>query len=234
MLSHYRIGLTLRSSNATSYFEERDSISYDWIRFLDKSGLYPILIPNALRDPVLYIKKADIDILVLTNGEDFRRKYYHNPKYFEPKFNPARDKSELLLLEWAIKNDIPTLAVCRGFQFVNIYKGGKLIPFLKENIDGGINHVATNHSIKILDNNLEFLNKSRTSKVNSFHNHGIIKSTLGSDLIPFAIATDGVIEGFYLKNKPLLGIQWHPERKGSNNFIQKQLFKYFIDNGKWW
>ena len=69
---------------------------------------------------------------------------------------------------------------------------------------------------------------------NSYHNQGITSENLGNGLVPFAITDDGIIEGFYVRDEPILAIQWHPERKLSNNHFNNQIPIDFLINGAWW
>ena len=84
-------------------------------------------------------------------------------------------------------------------------------------------HSGTNHLISIEENN--FLRKGSV-EVNSYHNYGIQASDLAQDLIPFAYALDGTIEGAYHKELNWIGIMWHPERSKSDidHLIMQHLF----------
>src|SRR4029078_7944847 len=54
-----------------------------------------------------------------------------------PSTDPAqdrRDAGELRLLEAALGRDLPTLSICRGFQLLNVLRGGDLIQHLPEEV----------------------------------------------------------------------------------------------------
>ena len=54
-----------------------------------------------------------------------------------PATDPAqahRDAGELALLARALERDLPTLAICRGFQLLNVLRGGDLVQHLPETV----------------------------------------------------------------------------------------------------
>ena len=46
------------------YDEKRDSISHDWINFLQKIDCIPILIPNNLHNVENYITDLNLDAII--------------------------------------------------------------------------------------------------------------------------------------------------------------------------
>jgi len=112
-----------------------------------------------------------------------------------------RDENERKILDYAHKNMTPVIGICRGFQFLNHYFGGKL-----EKVSG---HANVNHALEVSrGHNFDFL----PSSVNSFHNYCIPISGLASELIPIAFDQDGNVEAAYHPDHNMMGIMWHPER----------------------
>ena len=72
--------------------------------------------------------------LILSGGNDLY-------SLIKLKENLIRDKNEIKLIKFALKNKIPILAVCRGFQLV--------AKFFKCKIFKIKDHVRTNHIIRI-------------------------------------------------------------------------------------
>lgn len=232
----FRIALTMRVVSAEGYNEPRDAISHDWILMLKKKGWEPILIPNVLKDPVSFVKDVGIKAIIFSNGEDIHPSRYGGcisaTKY---NYSLERDSTEFALLEWAHSQNIPIMAVCRGLQVVNVYFGGSIVHEIEKVVSSGsLRHVATTHDIEIIDPSTRNFFKKNKGRVNSYHRHGILGSNLGSGLVPFAKTADGVIEGFYALNKPVLAVQWHPERSGPEDFCQSDLILHFLKKGPWW
>jgi putative glutamine amidotransferase len=63
--------------------------------------------------------------------------------------------------------------------------------------------------------------------VNSVHWQGI--DQLGDGLVVEALAPDGLIEAFSVKNAPsfALAVQWHPEWKVMETSFYRKIFQWF-------
>ena len=76
-----------------------------------------------------------LDGIVFSGGIDIDPAHYGADRH--PATDPAqahRDAGELRLLEAALERDLPTLAICRGFQLLNVLRGGDLIQHLPEEV----------------------------------------------------------------------------------------------------
>lgn len=209
-----KIGITLRIEHIEKYNEKRDAISHDWVKFLGISNGLPIFIPNTLEDTKDFLKKMDLDGIILSGGDN-------------KGDDIERDNTEKKIIELAIQEKIPVLGVCRGMQVINDFFGGSLT------ISTDSKHVAQHHEIQLIGNNPQELFQSERIKVNSFHNNLIKKDTLGENLQEFAVSeNDATIEGFYHKNLPIIGIMWHPERE-ENSQNELKLMKCFYEKLFW-
>ena len=203
-----KIGITSRVVEAETYAEKRDAISQDWTTFIQKINGIPIYIPNSLLDIESFANELKIDALVLSGGDNVG-------------FPPEREKTEHALINFAMKNEIPLLGVCRGMQKINQFFGGSQDKLETDE------HVNNEHQIKIHDKKLLNIFGSEIINVNSFHHNIIKEKTLGQDLIPFALSNiDDTIEGFYHQKFPFFGVMWHPEReqKEFDKGMMNQLF----------
>ena len=203
--------LSMRVSQAESYYEERNSIAFDCIDFFESLGFFIYLVPNNTKYLDKYLK-LDVDLVVFSGGNNLNPELYKSNMSLEDVY-PTRDKTENKLLHFAIKNNIKVLGICRGLHLINVYFSGQL----NHNI---ANHVNKNH--KLLSNN----SLLDGTKVNSFHNHSLTEKNLSEKMIPIAETEDGTIECAIHINKSILGIQWHPERQKNNS--DRELISQFL------
>jgi len=210
------IAISSRITNAVNYVEYRNSLAMDWDEYSNKLSILPVIIPNKYSDVIKYFEKLNINGLILSGGNNITPSLY-GASYDASDSFPERDQTEMKLIDYCLEKDIPILGVCRGMQIINIYFGGTLT----QNIQ---NHVNKNHKINISKYN-EYFGESHV--VNSFHNFGIYKTDLGDDIEVFAESDDGLIEGIYHKTRRVVGIQWHPERKPTDNISEKFIKDFF-------
>jgi putative glutamine amidotransferase len=152
--------------------------------------------------------------------------------------DPARDALTLQLIRAAIDMGVPVLAICRGFQELNVAYGGSLYQAVQEQV-GKSDHrepkdlpldtqYAVSHSINIAKNShLESILGAENIMVNSLHGQGIDR--LGAGLSAQAYAPDGLIEAIGVDNAEafVLGVQWHPEWKVMESPESYAIFKAF-------
>ena len=154
--------------------------------------------------------------------------------------DPHRDAVTLPLAKRALETGVPLLAVCRGFQELNVALGGTLHQKVHE-VSGYHNHVENKddpldvqygpaHPVHLTDGGvLRELAGADTVMVNSLHAQGVAK--LGNGVTVEAIADDGLIEAFRVDDGPgfALAVQWHPEWQVMNNEFSIAIFKAFGD-----
>ena len=186
-----------------------DNLDIRWINFLLRCDLFPIIVPNNIRYIKEFYKNEKIDGILLTGGD--------NPQETDKKLS-TRAKVEKFLIKKAIENNIPILGVCRGMQAIQIY--------FKSNLKRVVNHVNTEHHLKIKNKDLFQEVILNYKKVNSYHDFGVKKDN--KYLITLAKSDDGVIECVSHIEKKILGIMWHPERQAKTNINDIKLFKIFF------
>lgn len=207
-----RIAVSMRIVENQTYAETRDAVSHDWITFLQRFDVTPILVPNVLDDPTRFLELLRVEGLILTNGEDVGATLPpENGALKSP--HRHRDATECSLASFALERHLPIFGVCRGFQFLNVYFGGSVTRDISHTCQGAGEHVTrAGHPVDVVDPRFRgVLGVSRLT-VNSFHTSGVTSGNLAPGLRPFAVASGGIVEGWYHSEFDVLAIQWHPER----------------------
>ena len=136
--------------------------------------------------------------------------------------------------------DKPVMAICRGFQELNVVMGGTLHQRIHE-LPGKNDHRGGKdrplkdiyerqaHSMITQKGGLfERLGLPAEFTVNSLHQQGVDK--LGNNLQVEALSDDGVIEAISVPGKRfVLGTQWHPEGDWYLNDTSKRILSAFRD-----
>ncbi len=106
------------------------------------------------------------------------------------------------------------LAVCRGFQVLNVARGGDLVQHLPD-VVGSEQHrelkgVFSDHGVKIEDGSRLGAVLGDRAPVKSHHHQGV--GRVGDGLVEVAWADDGTIEGLEDPQRRFaVGVLWHPE-----------------------
>lgn len=160
-----------------------------------------------------------LDGLVLSGGGDV------DPARYGGRANDAvygvdfdRDEFEIELALVAEARRLPTLAICRGLQVVNVALGGTLIGDIPTET-GSADHTVIGHRVfnghqhVRLDptSRLAAVVRSTDIEVNSIHHQAV--RDLAPGLRAVGWADDGIIEAVEPQTDgwPLLAVQWHPE-----------------------
>jgi putative glutamine amidotransferase len=201
----------------------------------------PMLIPALGAELDLSAILAACDGLMLTGSPSNVEPHHYRGPASAPGtlHDPSRDATTLPLIPRAVEAGVPVLAVCRGFQEMNVAYGGTLHQRLHE--AGFSDHredesdplevqYGPAHEVLLEPGGL-FRNISGEDRleVNSLHWQGV--ETLGRDLKVEARAPDGVIEAFRVADAPTfaVGVQWHPEWQFDKNPFSRALFAAFGD-----
>ena len=204
----------------------------------------PVAIPS-LQPPLdLATLLDDLDGLLLTGAYSNIEPHHYGAAPAGPDLSdPARDASTLPLVSIAIAKRVPVLAVCRGLQEVNVALGGTLHPKVHA-VEGFDDHredttdpldvqYAPSHAVHLVPGGLLARIAGGTeARVNSLHGQGLDR--LGDGLRVEATAPDGLVEAVSLAPRPdgdpgpfLLGVQWHPEWRVTENPFYLGIFHAF-------
>ncbi|QIM19680.1 gamma-glutamyl-gamma-aminobutyrate hydrolase family protein [Leucobacter coleopterorum] len=170
-----------------------------------------------------------LDGLLVPGGADV------NPRRYGEEPGPAtsvadfsvQDQFEADMMAAAIAQRIPVLAICRGFQLLNVEHGGNLVQDLAADSPhrNGVHEVALEP-----DSRLAAVVGAVSLPVSSYHHQAI--STVGVGLRVVGLAPDGVVEALEHSSAELLAVQWHPEDTAAVEPAQHAIFQWLVDRAR--
>ncbi len=162
-------------------------------------------------------------------------RYGREPHHALGSVHPAKDETDLLMLEQLEKRRIPLLAICFGMQILNVHRGGTLIQDIPSQMPEAIKHDQGSprdrhsHRVRLLEGSmLATLASTSGALVNSHHHQAI--ETVGSDLIATAWTADGLVEALEdsRRDRFVVGVQWHPEYGWRHDDFSRALFSRLV------
>lgn len=206
----------------------------------DGAGGLPLLLPS-LAPPLAVddLLSACDGFLFTGSPSNVDPAQYGGPPARAPEWaDLSRDALALPLIRAAIAAEKPVLAICRGFQELNVALGGTLYQHVHE-VEGRMDHREHDsdpldvqwgpaHDICVTtDGLLAAITGKSQFAVNSLHGQGI--DHLAPALQVEATAPDGQIEAVAMAEPKgfLLGVQWHPEWLWQTNAVSQAIFAAF-------
>ncbi len=190
-----------------------DMLETDYVNFFRtffspvSKNIVAIPVNNHPKNTKALLENILPDLIILTGGGNVIDVSCCNGQ----DISISRELTERILYTFASKKKIPVLAICRGMQFVNLQHGGAL-----SKIEG---HIGPH----------QVISNQTTYTVNSFHHFGIKTDNLAEGIDVAAICKESnVIEAYGSVSKRILGIQWHPEREGSDPMLLKNLCHKYL------
>lgn len=234
-----RIGISYRTRK-----EElaSDRSRYDlYVEAVRMAGGEPVEVSLGLSTSALTDLARALDGFLLPGSPaDVNPSRYGAPRH--PKCADAdadRERTDCGLLENALGDQKPVLAICYGAQSLNVFLGGSLIQDIPAELDTSIHHDWDRqggepepfHSARAEQGSeLTELARAFDLRVNSSHHQSILKP--GRDLRVTATAPDGVVEAveWIGDRNTIVGVQWHPERMVETDRLARALFESLVDS----
>ncbi len=211
------------------------AVPESYIRAGRRAGGRPVLLPpgeiSADVDPADLL--APFNGLLLIGGGDIEpRRYGASDRKEIYGVEPDRDEDEIELVLAADRTSLPTLAICRGAQTVNVAFGGTLHQHLPD-LEGLIPHGTpgggkpTVHDVRVAPaSRIRRATRAEVLATSSHHHQGIDR--LGVGLVPTAWSGDSLVEGLERERGWLVGVQWHPEDTAAGDDAQQALFDELV------
>jgi putative glutamine amidotransferase len=222
--------------------DELQSVTHMYLKGVaEHMNVQPVLIPAPMKNgrfqPAPIMDRLDGILMTGSTSNVHPSRYRHEETEAHKPFDLARDDAAFQLFDIAIERDMPLLAICRGFQELNVACGGTLTPTVHE-IDGRIDHrmpesddvdvkFGVQHRVNFTQGGyLHGLLGAQDAAVNSLHWQAVDR--LGDKLAIEAQAEDGTVEAVkHTEAEFCVGVQWHPEYQAGENIISAPLFGDF-------
>lgn len=195
-----------------------------------------LLHPGSGGDPVALAEAAAG--IVMCGGDDLEPWRFGEEPLAGAKLAlvPDQDALDWTVLDVARRRRIPTFAICRGLQVLNVLLGGTLWQDIPMQAPSDVNHnipkprEALAHTVRALPGEgwLFDLLGPEPRWVNSRHHQALRR--LAPDLVPVAASEDGLVEAVVGRDPGwwLAGVQWHPENLTADE-LQLALWRAFRD-----
>jgi putative glutamine amidotransferase len=197
----------------------RVRVNEAYTRSVERAGMLPVVVPPFEDERRAAAIAACVDGILLTGGEDVdRARYGAVPRAETDAPHVARDRSEIALVVAAKTMAVPTLAICRGLQILNVALGGTLIQDIPSERPGALPHALSGprdrrtHAVHAHEGSrLATALGASDLEVNSSHHQALDRVASGINVT--ATAPDGIVEGAESDDDRwwMLGVQWHPE-----------------------
>ena len=238
------IGITCCRKAFGQYGTENHAASDTYVEVTDRIVLgVPVLIPANGEAVDIETLLSRLDGLILTGSRSnvCPERYGGCPHREGTPEDQRRDAVTLPLTRAAIDAGLPVLAICRGFQELNVALGGSLHQLLCD-LPGRLDHAAPDspdpairhgksHDVELAEGGLLHALAAGAPRVlvNSLHHQGIDR--LATRLAVEAVAPDRTIEAVRVAGARgfALGVQWHPEFDYESDAVSRAIFAAFGD-----
>jgi putative glutamine amidotransferase len=221
----------LPAGATSSWREDSVALPASYVRALHRAGAQEgILGPRPLDPEGARAVLERFDGLLLIGGADVDPVHYGEEPHPETYgVNRDADAFEISLLHAAMDLEKPVLAICRGFQVLNVALEGSLDQHItgREGLVGhGVPGVTPEmHEVRIEPGTWTAKALGRENiRVSSSHHQSI--GRLADGLVVTGRAPDGLVEAVERPGETwVVAVQWHPERTAEDDPAQQGLFE---------
>lgn len=204
-----------------------------YVAALRRAGARPVFLPPSGAAPAEEALSPFSGLLLAGGGDVEPSRYEAGPHPQIYGTDAERDQAELDLVTAALRIRLPTFAICRGLQILNVAQGGSLHQHLPD-LEGMHHHghpvtgASVFHDVKVgPGSRLADACRCETLHCWSHHHQGIDR--LGQGLAAVAWSDDGLVEGVEADDGGwVVGVQWHPETTAADDPTQQALFDAFV------
>ncbi len=207
----------------------------NYINAVVGAGGIPIQFPIDLTEPPETLVSLVAGIIIPGGADVAPLSYGEQPHPKVTRTFRKNDIYEIEMIQAAIRQNKPILAICRGIQILNVCLGGTLYQDIPSQTRNEICHYQDSaargemtHSISITEGSYLYHMIGKTELlVNSYHHQSI--KLVADGLKVTATAPDGIIEAVENEDGMIIGVQWHPESLCAFSEEHARIFANFIE-----
>jgi putative glutamine amidotransferase len=240
VLSRPRIGVPWRTA-AEESANQRAKID-KYLRAVESAGGEAVLLSLASGSETLKREAKTLDAFLLTGSPADVDPAHYGAKRHPAAADPdaARERTDFGLLEHALAEGKPVLAICYGIQSLNVFLGGSLVQDIPTELGTKICHSPEGdelpdgsetpdavHAASLDPGRVLTISGAAQAEVNSSHHQSVLEP--GRGLRISARAPDGVVEAVEWTDDSnwVVGVQWHPERM-TGDALAQSLFRELV------
>ena len=232
-----RIGVPYRTrkEELTGAFEKLQN----YVTAVNAAGGVPVPISLGLSSQHLDRIAWTLDGILLTGSPaDIDPSLFGASKHPETaEADLDRQRTDFALIEHALSEHKPILAICYGIQSLNVFLGGTLVQDIPDEVRTEIHHDWDSeagapeafHTVSLDPrSSLAQIAGAAEALVNSSHHQSVLEP--GRDLRVVSRAADGVVEAVEWASdaKKVMAVQWHPERMAEADPFAQALFRDLV------
>lgn len=232
-----RIVVTLHGPEQAALEEPTWSTFDGYLDAVRRAGGEPVALDPTASAGERSAAFAAMHGLLLPGGADLDPALYGEPPHPAVAVEEVRDDLELEAWSAARSRGVPIFGVCRGFQAINVFSGGRLVQHLEGH--DSPTHAPEAHPLHLdpasrLAGILGETHPLLGTEVNSYHHQAMRPADLAPGLIASAMAPhhDGdLVEALEAADPAdwLVGVQFHPERPEFIGPEFDRLWRAFVD-----
>ena len=232
-----RIVVTLHGPEQAALEEPTWATFDNYLEAVRRAGGEPIALDPTSDDDARRAAFSSMDGLLLPGGADLDPALYGEAAHPSVAVEGARDDLERAAWTAARDRGVPIFGVCRGFQAINVFSGGRLV----QHLDGHDSppHAPEAHPLHLapasrLAGILGEVEPMLGTQVNSYHHQAVRPADLAPGLVASGTApheNGELVEALEAADPTdwLIGVQFHPERPEFIGPEFERLWKAFVD-----
>ena len=232
-----RIVVTLHGPEQAA-LEEPTWASFDgYLDAVRRAGGEPIALDPTASAEERRVAFAAMDGLLLPGGADLDPALYGEEAHPAVAVEAVRDDLEREAWAAARQRGVPVFGVCRGFQAINVFSGGRLVQHLEGH--DSPTRAPRAHPLRLdpgsrLAAILGETDPLLRAEVNSYHHQAVRPADLAPGLIASGMAPHAegdLVEALEAADRSdwLVGVQFHPERPEFIGPEFDRLWRAFVD-----